>query len=112
MTNHANSIRYGTKPYRSCGRRGLKLPAVSLGLWHNFGDAKHQPSYSLLNRWIEEDLLDAQDDAGMGGIAFSALAGAPQNLQFYAGELPAIDQHAVDGGSKLWQRPSTDQRPA
>ena len=34
----------------------------------------HQPSYSLLNRWIEEDLLDALDDTGMGCIAFSALA--------------------------------------
>jgi len=27
-------------PYRRCGRSGLKLPAVSLGLWHNFGDDK------------------------------------------------------------------------
>ena len=25
-------------PYRRCGRSGLKLPAISLGLWHNFGD--------------------------------------------------------------------------
>ncbi|WP_172204412.1 aldo/keto reductase [Niveibacterium sp. COAC-50] len=29
--------RYGALPYRRCGRSGLKLPAVSLGLWHNFG---------------------------------------------------------------------------
>jgi L-glyceraldehyde 3-phosphate reductase len=155
----------------------------------------HQPSYSLLNRWIEEDLLTALDDTGMGCIAFSALAqgllsdkylngipadarinrpgggslrpehlseqnlkhvralntvaiargqslaqmatawvlrdarvtsaligasrpeqitelaGALQNLQFSAGELSAIDQHAVEGGVNLWQRPSTDQRP-
>jgi L-glyceraldehyde 3-phosphate reductase len=34
----------------------------------------HQPSYSMLNRWIEEDLLDALGDTGMGCIAFSALA--------------------------------------
>jgi len=34
----------------------------------------HQPSYSLLNRWIEEDLLAALDETGMGCIAFSALA--------------------------------------
>jgi len=34
----------------------------------------HQPSYSLLNRWIEEDLLDTLADLGMGCIAFSALA--------------------------------------
>ncbi|WGH78937.1 L-glyceraldehyde 3-phosphate reductase [Jannaschia ovalis] len=30
--------RYETMPYRRCGRSGLKLPAISLGLWHNFGD--------------------------------------------------------------------------
>ena len=29
--------RYETMPYRRCGRSGLRLPAVSLGLWHNFG---------------------------------------------------------------------------
>ena len=30
--------RYSTLPYRRCGDSGLLLPAVSLGLWHNFGD--------------------------------------------------------------------------
>ena len=34
----------------------------------------HQPSYSLLNRWIEPDLLAALEDTGMGSIAFSPLA--------------------------------------
>jgi L-glyceraldehyde 3-phosphate reductase len=28
----------GRMPYRRCGRSGLQLPAISLGLWHNFGD--------------------------------------------------------------------------
>ena len=32
--------RYTAMPYRRVGRSGLKLPAVSLGLWHNFGDDK------------------------------------------------------------------------
>ena len=34
----ANEKRYDKMPYRRCGESGLKLPAVSLGLWHNFGD--------------------------------------------------------------------------
>ena len=34
----------------------------------------HQPSYSLLNRWIEPELLDALGDEGIGCIAFSPLA--------------------------------------
>ena len=33
----ANSNRYGSMQYRRCGRSGLKLPVISLGLWHNFG---------------------------------------------------------------------------
>jgi L-glyceraldehyde 3-phosphate reductase len=34
----------------------------------------HQPSYSMLNRWIEPDLLDALEDLGVGAIVFSPLA--------------------------------------
>ena len=38
MNYQANSNRYSEMVYRACGRGGLKLPALSLGLWHNFGD--------------------------------------------------------------------------
>lgn len=34
----ANETRYDRMPYRRCGKSGLKLPAMSLGLWQNFGD--------------------------------------------------------------------------
>jgi L-glyceraldehyde 3-phosphate reductase len=37
MTYVPNPARYENMPYRRCGNSGLKLPAVSLGLWHNFG---------------------------------------------------------------------------
>ena len=37
-TYEAAQDRYDTMEYRRCGTSGLLLPAVSLGLWHNFGD--------------------------------------------------------------------------
>jgi len=37
MNYLANPDRYQNMQYRRCGKSGLKLPAVSLGLWHNFG---------------------------------------------------------------------------
>ncbi len=37
MTYLADDHRYDTMKYNKCGKWGLKLPAVSLGLWHNFG---------------------------------------------------------------------------
>src|SRR5471030_2072784 len=38
MAYEAASERYSEMAYRTCGKSGLKLPALSLGLWHNFGD--------------------------------------------------------------------------
>ncbi len=38
MSYLANKQRYENMQYRRCGNSGLMLPAVSLGLWHNFGD--------------------------------------------------------------------------
>ena len=37
MTHQPANSRYDTMQYRRCGRSGLLLPAISLGLWHNFG---------------------------------------------------------------------------
>lgn len=39
MAYEAASERYAGMQYRTCGKSGLKLPALSLGLWHNFGDS-------------------------------------------------------------------------
>ncbi|HJA89833.1 MAG TPA: L-glyceraldehyde 3-phosphate reductase [Candidatus Jeotgalibaca merdavium] len=38
MMYQANENRYKNMSYRQVGKSGLKLPAISLGLWHNFGD--------------------------------------------------------------------------
>lgn len=43
MTYTPAADRYSRMVYRRCGKSGLKLPAISLGLWHNFGhDTPHQ----------------------------------------------------------------------
>ncbi len=48
--------RYDAMEYRRCGRSGLKMPAISLGLWHNFGgDTPHE---------LKRDLCRAAFDTG------------------------------------------------
>ena len=57
MTYTPAENRYETMQYRRCGNSGLKLPAVSLGLWHNFGDdTPHQ---------TKRDILHTAFDAGI-----------------------------------------------
>jgi L-glyceraldehyde 3-phosphate reductase len=49
MTYEASGARYRTMPYQRCGRSGLLLPRVSLGLWHNFGGAdSHENAREML----------------------------------------------------------------
>ncbi|MBP2549231.1 L-glyceraldehyde 3-phosphate reductase [Neorhizobium galegae] len=58
----------------------------------------HQPSYSIINRWVEEDgLLDTLDDVGMGSIVFSPLAQGMLTSK-YLGGIPE-DSRAAQGKS-------------
>jgi L-glyceraldehyde 3-phosphate reductase len=57
----------------------------------------HQPSYSMFNRWIEGGLLDALDEAGVGCIAFTALAQGLLTNRYLDG-IPA-DSRAAQGKS-------------
>lgn len=88
----------------------------------------HQPSYSLLNRWVEGGLLDAAASVGAGVIAFSPLArgmltdryldgvaadsrmarhsSLSPDLSFTSQELAEIDRH-VGGGIDLWREAAT-----
>ncbi len=45
MTYLPSPDRYKNMEYRRCGKSGIKLPAVSLGLWHNFGDVDVTETY-------------------------------------------------------------------
>lgn len=57
MSYHPSSTRYQSMQYRRCGNSGLLLPAISLGLWHNFGNQA-----SLQNC---RDILTTAFDAGI-----------------------------------------------
>jgi L-glyceraldehyde 3-phosphate reductase len=51
VTYTAADDRYDSMTYRRCGRSGLELPALSLGLWHNFGDDREiEDSRAILRR--------------------------------------------------------------
>lgn len=45
-----NPERYAAMAYRRCGKSGLKLPEVSLGLWHNFGDTNTLEHMEAISR--------------------------------------------------------------
>jgi L-glyceraldehyde 3-phosphate reductase len=57
----------------------------------------HQPSYSMLNRWVEEDLLDTLGELGMGTICFSPLAQGMLTDK-YLGAIPE-NSRAAEGSS-------------
>lgn len=84
--NYVGISSYGPERTREAARI-LKSEGVPLLI--------HQPSYSMLNRWVESELLATLDDLGVGCIAFSALAqglltdkylnGVPANSRAKAG---------------------------
>jgi L-glyceraldehyde 3-phosphate reductase len=55
----------------------------------------HQPSYSMLNRWVEGGLLDTLDDVGAGCIAFSPLAQGMLTDKYLRG-IPSDSRMAED----------------
>jgi L-glyceraldehyde 3-phosphate reductase len=73
----------------------------------------HQPSYSMLNRWIEDGLLDTLDEVGAGCIAFSPLAqglltgkylkGIPQNTRATAENSSLLKRFLNEGNIKRVQ---------
>jgi L-glyceraldehyde 3-phosphate reductase len=68
----------------------------------------HQPSYSMLNRWVEEGLLDALTEEGIGCIAFSPLAQGMLTSR-YLSDIPA-DSRAAREGTALDKRMLTEDR--
>src|ERR1700716_1488157 len=70
------AVRQGKALYAGISSYSARRTKDAAAILHDLGTPLliHQPSYSMLNRWIEHDLLDALGDLGVGCIAFSPLA--------------------------------------
>jgi L-glyceraldehyde 3-phosphate reductase len=71
----------------------------------------HQPSYNLLNRWVEPDLLDALEEVGAGMIAFTALAQGLLTDKYLAG-IPADARVNRPGGDSFRRSSLTEENLA
>ncbi|WP_175971049.1 L-glyceraldehyde 3-phosphate reductase [Burkholderia sp. BCC0322] len=69
MAYEAAPERYADMQYRTCGKSGLKLPALSLGLWHNFGDSTPIA--------IQRDILRTAFDLGINHFDLANNYGPP-----------------------------------
>ncbi|MCK5007801.1 MAG: L-glyceraldehyde 3-phosphate reductase [Spirochaetales bacterium] len=72
----ATAVQAGKALYAGISSHSARKTAEASGILRQMGVPCliHQPSYSLLNRWIEEGLLDVLGDEGIGCIVFSPLA--------------------------------------
>src|SRR6267378_2427368 len=70
------AVRQGKARYVGISSYGPQRTEEAARILHDLGTPLliHQPSYSLLNRWIEDELLDVLERAGIGAIVFSPLA--------------------------------------
>lgn len=80
--------RYERMTYNRCGKTGLKLPAISLGLWHNFGDdTPHQ---------IKRDMCRAAFDLGITHFDLANNYGPlPGSAELAFGEILKTDFHGL-----------------
>jgi L-glyceraldehyde 3-phosphate reductase len=71
-----HAVRQGKALYAGISSYSARATREAAEIARSFGTPLliHQPSYSMLNRWIEEDLLDELEVQGMGCIVFGALA--------------------------------------
>jgi L-glyceraldehyde 3-phosphate reductase len=72
----ADAIRYGKARYVGISSYGPERTLDAVRILASMGIRLliHQPSYSMLNRWIEDQLLDVLEGEGVGAIVFSPLA--------------------------------------
>src|SRR4051794_9760563 len=93
------AVRQGKALYAGISSYSAQRTAQAAQIMRDLGTPLliHQPSYSLLNRWIEPELLDVLADEGIGCIVFSPLAQGMLTTKYLDG-VPE-DSRAAQGGS-------------
>ncbi|MFI0449245.1 L-glyceraldehyde 3-phosphate reductase [Actinomadura sp. 6N118] len=91
------AVRSGKALYAGISSYSPERTAEAAGILRDMGTPLliHQPSYSMLNRWIEDDLLDTLEDEGVGCIAFSPLAQGMLTDKYLNG-IPAGSRASLD----------------
>jgi len=106
MTYDAATNRYDSIPYRRCGRSGLLLPRISLGLWNNFGDDRELS--------VQRDIVLRAFDLGVTHIDLANNYGPPPgSAERNFGEILASDLHpyrdeliiSSKAGFDMWEGP-------
>ena len=91
MTYVAALGRYEEMPYRRCGRSGIDLPEVSLGLWQNFGDDRPLE--------VQRAILRRAFDLGVTHFDLANnYGGAPQTLQQGDYGSPTAPRRSISAG--------------
>jgi L-glyceraldehyde 3-phosphate reductase len=84
MTYVAAPDRYEQMPYRRCGRSGIKLPAISLGLWQNFGDDRPLTTQrAIIRRAFDLGVTHFDLANNYGGVAPAETLGQDTNRSPY-----------------------------
>lgn len=103
----ASDSRYSTMPYVNCGASGLKLPKISLGLWHNFGYADNFANIEKMCRFAFDNGIVYFDIANNYGYPY--IGSAEENfgrvlkngLNAYRDEIVI----ATKAGFEMWEGP-------
>ena len=98
--------RYDAMTYRRCGRSGLQLPAISLGLWHNFGDDKpFETQRAILRRAFDRGVTHFDLANNYGPPYGSAETNFGRHLARRLPALPGRAGHLHQGGLRHVARP-------
>ena len=107
MSYKANDLRYETMQYNKCGESGLKLPAVSLGLWHNFGATDNFENMKAMCFTAFDNGITHFDIANNYG--FPAIGSAEENFgKILREEMSAYRDEMVistKAGYRMWEGP-------